>query len=193
MTALRASSALRCESMKSPCTLRPANWPWPFWYFAKARTPLTTPWNAPGRTGLSTSAITAIRIVSAVTPISLSGEPPGWLCAGAELAEAGITAQPIPTATATRAHRLRFTAPPSPRLPPPGTAPVHEEHIEITVLSKAQATLEDGTNNTGALADDRPIDIAGEGLLTGYRSPCLLRRCARGRSESPRAHRSATS
>ena len=77
-TALRASSALRRESMKSTWTLRPASLPWPFWYFAKACTPLTIPWNRPGRAGLSTSAITAILIVSAVTPISLSGEPPGW-------------------------------------------------------------------------------------------------------------------
>src|SRR6266540_2875844 len=123
MTALRASSALRCESMKSTSTLRPASLPWPLMYFAKACTPLTMPWNRPGRAGLSTSAITAILIVSAVTPISLSGEPPGWFCRGSAPAAAGSTAQPIPTATATNAHRLRFTVPPSARFPPPRGSP----------------------------------------------------------------------
>src|SRR4029450_10954527 len=156
MTALRASSALRCESMKSTCTLRPASLPWPFWYLANACTPLTTAWDAPGRTGVSTSAITAIRIVSAVTPISLSGDPPGWFCARAAPPARdtdqpspsparpppppGNTPPPPPTATATSAHRLRFTFPPRARFPPPGTPRCAGNDDEITVFLKPRST-----------------------------------------------------
>src|SRR5207248_4532875 len=50
------------------------------------------------------------------------GEPPGWVWSGAAPA-AGDTAQPIPTATATSAHRLRFTVPPSAGVPPPPGKP----------------------------------------------------------------------
>src|SRR6185436_3125026 len=41
MTALRDSSALRCESRKSTTTLRPASPPCAFVYFAHPRTPST--------------------------------------------------------------------------------------------------------------------------------------------------------
>src|SRR5262249_7153198 len=120
MTALRASSALSFESMKSTSTLRPASLPCPFWYLANARTPLTMPWNRPGRTALSTSAITAIRIVLAVIPMSLSGDSACW---GAALADAGSSPVPRPKTTARTAHRLRFTSPPSATVPAPRGRP----------------------------------------------------------------------
>jgi len=51
--ALRASSALSFESMKSTWTLRPpATPPWALTNLAKALTPSTDPWNRPGPGGV---------------------------------------------------------------------------------------------------------------------------------------------
>src|SRR5262249_56879844 len=74
-----------------------------------ARTPFTDPWNSPGRAALSTSAITAIRIVSAVTPTSLAACP---CCGLAPTDVAGIRAPTSPSAATISTHRLPFTATP---------------------------------------------------------------------------------
>ena len=77
-SALRASSALSFESMKSTWTLRPpARPPLALTNLANALTPSTDPWNSPGRAALSTSAITAMRIVSAASRRLLLLRPGG--------------------------------------------------------------------------------------------------------------------
>src|SRR5438552_387785 len=125
INAFRASSALRCESMKSTCTLRPARPPRPLMNFANALTPLTTPWNRPGRTGLSTSAITAMRIVSLLTPTSESCS--GWDCRGAATAPDGTSAAvPAASATMSTTQRVRLTG-------PPVVAPVRLEPFRIVI------------------------------------------------------------
>ena len=48
ITALRDSSAVSFESMKSTTTFRPASPPWALVYFAQPFTPLTEPWKIPG-------------------------------------------------------------------------------------------------------------------------------------------------
>src|SRR6476659_2949496 len=61
--------------MKSTTSLRPAMPPPPallLMYFAAPFTPSTAPLNSPGASGLSTSAITAMWISLAVTPISVA-------------------------------------------------------------------------------------------------------------------------
>ena len=58
--------------MKSTCTLRPPMPPLALMYFAAPRTESTADWNSPGANGLSTSATTAMRMVSAVTPTSVA-------------------------------------------------------------------------------------------------------------------------
>ena len=73
MIALRVSSALSFESMKSTCTLRPARPPCALMYLPHAlhrvgREPL----NRPGASGVFTSAMTAMRIVVGVTPTSVA-------------------------------------------------------------------------------------------------------------------------
>ncbi len=72
MIALRVVAGLSFESMKSTFSLRPATPPLAFTDFTAALTPSTVPWKRPGLSGLSTSATTAMRISSAVTPMSLS-------------------------------------------------------------------------------------------------------------------------
>ncbi len=109
-SALRASSALNFESMKSTCTLRPpATPPLALTNLANALTPSTDPWNRPGRAALSTSAITAMRIVSAVTPISPVA---GCCCCGRALAVVGASAPTSPIATTNTTQRGPFTVPP---------------------------------------------------------------------------------
>src|SRR6476660_2765077 len=75
MMPLRVSLALRCVSMKSTTSLRPAMPPPPsllLMYFAAPLTPSAAPLNKPGARALSTSARTAMWISFAVTPISVA-------------------------------------------------------------------------------------------------------------------------
>src|SRR6478609_4793724 len=75
MMPLRVSLALRCVSMKSTTSLRPAMPPPPallLMYFAAPFTPSAAPLNRPGARALSTSASTAMWISLAVTPISVA-------------------------------------------------------------------------------------------------------------------------
>ena len=97
MIALRVSSALSFESMKSTTTLRPASPPLPLMYLPKPMTASREPANAPGASGVSTSAITAMRISSALTPTSVA--------CGASL---GVLAAPAPGTAA--ASTLATTA-----------------------------------------------------------------------------------
>ncbi len=100
--------AFNFESMKSTTSLRPATPPPPallFRYFAAPLTPSTAPWKSPGTIGLSTSAITAIRISVAVTPISVAAGcfgPPEPAAAGAGPVIAMATATKPATTTALR-------------------------------------------------------------------------------------------
>jgi hypothetical protein len=107
--AFRASSELSFESMKSTWTLRPARPPLSLTNLANARTPFTEPWNSPGRAALSTSAITAMRMVSAVTPISPVA---GCCCCGRAPAVVGTSAPTSPSATTSTTQRGPFTVPP---------------------------------------------------------------------------------
>ena len=78
-------------------------------YLAAARTPSTEPWNNPGRAALSTSAITAIRMVSGVTPISLAA---GCSCCDRAAAAAGNSAPTSPSAATSTTKRGPVTVPP---------------------------------------------------------------------------------
>ena len=72
MMALRVSSTLSFESMKSTCTFRPASPPCALMYLPHACTASAAALNRPGASGVFTSAMTAIRIVVAVTPTSVA-------------------------------------------------------------------------------------------------------------------------
>ena len=118
MIALRVSSALSFESMKSTTTLRPPSPPLLLMYFPNPRTASREPANAPGASGVSTSAITAIRISVGVTPTSVA--------CGASLLESAAPAPGTPaastlastviaTVTASARRRARIIVfPPSP-------------------------------------------------------------------------------
>ena len=101
--------------MKSTWIFRPpATPPESLMNLAAARTPLTDPWNNPGRAALSTSAITAIRMVSGVTPISLAA---GCSCCDRAAATAGNSAPTSPSATTSTTNRRPVTGPPSISVP----------------------------------------------------------------------------
>ena len=70
--ALREALALSFESMKSTWSCRPAMPPSALIIFTAPRTLSTELWNRPGDRGVSTSAISAMRMVHAVTPISVA-------------------------------------------------------------------------------------------------------------------------
>ena len=70
MMALRVSFGLSFESMKSITTLRPAMPPSLLTILAQAFIASTDAWKRPGWIGVSTSAMTATRISSAVIPTS---------------------------------------------------------------------------------------------------------------------------
>ena len=102
MIALRVSLGLRCESMKSTSSLRPATPPLAFTNFAPACAPSTMPLNTLGAIGLSTSAMTATLMVDAVTPISEALD-----AARRDAAVAGSTPAMTTPTTATSATTLR--------------------------------------------------------------------------------------
>ena len=95
MTALRVSFALSFESMKSTTTLRPARPPALLIVAPHAFTASAPALNRPGTIGLSTSAITAMRISVSVMPTSSAFT---FCCA-----PAGTRATPIKVATTTMA------------------------------------------------------------------------------------------
>src|SRR6478752_3693523 len=102
-TALRASSPLSLESMKSTATLRPARPPLALVYLAQPFTPSTEPWKMPGASELSTSATTAMRIVVSLTPTSVAaGFSP--LAAAALVAGAAMAQGIVATGATQRAY-----------------------------------------------------------------------------------------
>ena len=68
MTALRESSARQVRVDEVDDDLALASPPCLLTYFAQPSTPSTEPWNSPGASGFSTSAMTAMRISSACDP-----------------------------------------------------------------------------------------------------------------------------
>src|SRR4051812_9451274 len=110
MIALRESFGLRCESMKSTFTLRPAIPPVALMYLAAPFTASTADWNRPGANGLSTSATTAMRIWVGVTPTSVALL--ASLCAPALTVPTVASPAEMTSAHAQTATLSRFTGPP---------------------------------------------------------------------------------
>ena len=109
MKAFRESSAERCESMKSTTTSRPASPPFLLMFLAQPSTPLGAPWNRPGASGFSTSAITAMRISSSVMPTSVASGFSSPPCAAAMAVVADIASTVVRT---TAIQRVRLKVPP---------------------------------------------------------------------------------
>ena len=107
MIALRVSSALSLESMKSTTTLRFARPPFELMYLPKPCTASADPLNRPGASGVFTSAMTAMWISVGLTPTSLA--------LGASLAldwpdaVPAVNARATPTAVNSATQRNRFT------------------------------------------------------------------------------------
>ena len=100
-------------------------------YLAKPCTPATEPANRPGSTLTSTSATTAMRIVLAVTPISVAwGAPPP-----VDWAPALLTPNPAiatHTVAAIATHRRLFI-----RVPPVSSVPGGESMARLAVVVTA--------------------------------------------------------
>ena len=109
MKALRESSADRCESMKSTTTLRLASPPCLLTYFAQPSTPSTEPWNRPGASGFSTSAMTAMWISSGVIPTS---DAVGFSLLPCAPTIAAVTDMTRTTVATSATQRVPFTIPP---------------------------------------------------------------------------------
>ncbi len=115
MIALRVSLGLRCESMKSIFSVRPATPPLAFTNFTPACAPSTMPLNAFGASELSTSAMTAMLMVLAVTPISLASAAAG-VAAPADVTVANEATARLSTTSASSGRRTLGTVPPWIRL-----------------------------------------------------------------------------
>src|SRR3954454_10871331 len=110
MMALRVSLGLRCESMKSIFSVRPATPPLALTNFTPACAPSTIGLNAFGASELSTSAMTATLMVFPVTPTSLASAAARGTPAPAGTTSAATNATP---ATSTNTERRVFgTVPP---------------------------------------------------------------------------------
>ena len=121
--------------MNSTTSLRPAMPPSWFTYLANARTASTGPAKKPGRSWLSTSATTAMRISSAVIPMSEAAAPPP--CAPVGGATAATVVRLAATAAAVAISRRARIRPPARAGPHPAACGIPPKYLHLSDTSRA--------------------------------------------------------